>query len=98
MSLFTWCALDTLIFPVWLERSAQVSSSCPVTGRPLHLIVTPEGLERLDTPSGVTSLLLQEGPALRKEPRSRKVDKCGTVFRGCGSFFAPLARASNEIA
>jgi hypothetical protein len=63
MSLFPWCALDTLIFPVWLERSAQVSSSYPVTGRPLHLTVTPEGLERLATPSGVISLLLQEGVA-----------------------------------
>src|SRR5229473_4304943 len=61
--LFTWCALDTLIFPVWLERSAQISSSCPVTGQPLHLIVTPERLERLDPPSGVLSLLLQEGLA-----------------------------------
>ena len=60
---FTWCALDTLIFPVWLEHSAQVSSSCPVTGRPLHLTITPERLERFGPPSGVMSLLLQEGLA-----------------------------------
>src|SRR6266851_8015710 len=27
-----------------------------------------------------------QGPALRKEPRSRKVDKCGTVFRDAVHF------------
>lgn len=30
--LFTWCALDTLIFPAWLGYPAQVSSTCPATG------------------------------------------------------------------
>src|SRR5437899_1810223 len=53
--LFTWCALDTLIFPVWLGRSAQVSSACPATGTPIHLRVSPERLEHLDPPSGVMS-------------------------------------------
>ena len=61
--LFTWCALDTLIFPVWLEHPAQVSSSGPVTGQPIHLTVTPERLEHLDPPSGVLSLLIQDGVA-----------------------------------
>ena len=61
--LFTWCALDTLVFPVWLERPAQVSSSCPVTGQPIHLTVTPERLEHFDPPSGVLSLLIQDGLA-----------------------------------
>src|SRR5712692_4943647 len=49
--LYTWCALDTLIFPVWLGRSAQVSSACPATGQPIHLTVTPECLEHFDPPS-----------------------------------------------
>ncbi len=61
--LFTWCALDTLIFPVWTQHSAQISSSCPVTGQPIHLTVTPERLEHLDPPSGVLSLLIQDGLA-----------------------------------
>jgi alkylmercury lyase len=61
--LFTWCALDALIFPVWTQRSAQVSSSCPVTGQPIHLTVTPERLEHFDPPSGVLSLLIQDGLA-----------------------------------
>jgi alkylmercury lyase len=61
--LFTWCALDTLIFPVWLGRPAQVSSACPATGTPIHLRVSPERLEHLDPPSGVMSLLIQDGLA-----------------------------------
>jgi hypothetical protein len=32
-----------------------------------------------------------KGPALRKEPRSRKVDKCGTVFEKVG-FYATVVR------
>ncbi len=61
--LYTWCALDTLIFPVWLGRSAQVSSACPATGQPIHLRVSPERLEHLDPSSGVMSLLIQDGLA-----------------------------------
>ena len=40
--LYTWCALDTLIFPAWTKATAQVSSACPVTGQAIHLTVTPE--------------------------------------------------------
>ena len=58
--LYTWCALDTLIFPVWLGRSAQVSSACPATGQPIHLRVSPERLEHFDPPSGVLSLLIDD--------------------------------------
>ncbi len=58
--LYTWCALDTLIFPVWLGRSTQVSSACPATGQPIHLRVSPERLEHFDPPSGVLSLLIAD--------------------------------------
>lgn len=59
--LYTWCALDTLLFPARLGRSAQVSSTCPVTGQPIHLCVSPEHLESFDPPSAMLSLLIQEG-------------------------------------
>ena len=59
--LYTWCALDTLIFPAWTKAPAQVSSYCAVTGRPIHLRVSPERLEHVDPPSGVISLLIQDG-------------------------------------
>jgi alkylmercury lyase len=59
-ALFTWCALDTLVYPVLLGHPAQVSSTCPVTGQPIRLHVSPEGLEQLDPPSAVMSALVQE--------------------------------------
>jgi len=61
--LYTWCALDTLIFPAWTKATAQVSSSCPITGQPIHLAITPERLEHFDPRSLVLSVLIQDGVA-----------------------------------
>jgi alkylmercury lyase len=84
--LYTWCALDTLLFPVWLGRSAQVSSACPATGQPILLRVSPEHLESFDPPSGMLSLLIQEGLAT-----------CCTIreaFCAYSQFFASQAAAA----
>ena len=37
--LFTWCALDTLMFPALLGKPAQVSSPCHATGEPVEVQV-----------------------------------------------------------
>ena len=84
--LFTWCALDTLIFPMWLERSAQVTSACPVTGQPIHLTVTPEHLEHFDPRSLVLSLLIQDGLATCSNIRE--------AFCSFSQFFASQEAAS----
>ena len=41
--LFTWCAFDTVLFPLSLGAPAHVQSTCPVTGHPIKFMVTPEG-------------------------------------------------------
>lgn len=46
--LYTWCALDTLIFPALLERAATVVSTSPASGDTIRVTVDPT--------SGVTSL------------------------------------------
>jgi alkylmercury lyase len=84
--LYTWCALDTLIFPAWTRCQAQVSSSCPATGQPIHLRVSPERLEYFDPPSGVLSLLIQDGLATCYNIRE--------VFCAYSQFFASQAAAS----
>jgi alkylmercury lyase len=61
--LYTWCALDTLLFPAWLEQTAQVVSSCPATGTAISLTVSPERVEHLDPTSVVLSLLIPKGCA-----------------------------------
>jgi len=58
--LYTWCALDTLIFPAMLGRTARVSSPCAATGAPVRLVVGPEGISELEPASTVVSLHLFE--------------------------------------
>ena len=61
--LYTWCALDTLMYPALLGESASVSSPCPVTGAPIHLQVTSDGVQHLDPPDAVVSLVVPEAEA-----------------------------------
>ena len=57
-TLFTWCAWDTLTYPVELHVSAQVTSRCPVTGSPIRLVVTPEQVLDLDPGDAHVSLVV----------------------------------------
>lgn len=59
--LFTWCALDTLIFPIVIDASARVSSPCAATGAPVTLEVTPQGIRSVDPASTVVSIALANG-------------------------------------
>ena len=38
---YTWCALDALTYPALLQVVASVESSCPVSGTPVTLSITP---------------------------------------------------------
>ncbi|ACH37350.1 alkylmercury lyase [Citrifermentans bemidjiense Bem] len=51
--LYTWCALDALMYPVALEQVAQVESHCPVTGIPVRMTATPTGVVD-PSPAGVS--------------------------------------------
>ena len=55
--LYTWCALDALMFPALLDKSARVLSRCPATGAPVSLTVAPDGLHQLDPAGAVVSLV-----------------------------------------
>jgi alkylmercury lyase len=55
-ALFTWCAMDTLVYPVSLGLTAQVTSHCPTTGRTIRLTVTPARALDLHPPGVVVSL------------------------------------------
>lgn len=46
--LYTWCAWDSLFIPEILQKTARVSSSCPVTGDSIRLIVHPNEIESVD--------------------------------------------------
>lgn len=61
--LYTWCALDTLMFPALLDRPARVTSSCHSTAAPVRLTVTPAGVTELDPPEAVVSVVTPHAPA-----------------------------------
>ncbi|WP_395108298.1 organomercurial lyase MerB [Actinomadura sp. SCN-SB] len=65
--LFTWCALDTLVFPTLLGRAADVESACHATGAPVRLHVEPDHLTAVEPATTVVSLLT---PADRTSIRS----------------------------
>jgi alkylmercury lyase len=56
-TLFAWCALDTLLFPVLLGRPASIESPCRSTGELVHIEVTPAGIEAVEPPPAVVSIV-----------------------------------------
>jgi alkylmercury lyase len=56
-TLFTWCALDALLFPVLLGRPVSIESPCRGTGEPVRIEVTPAGIETVEPPSAVVSIV-----------------------------------------
>lgn len=62
-TLYTWCALDTLVFPAVLGHTAQVTSPCRATGEPVRLTVTPDGPADVEPATAVVSLVACQAPA-----------------------------------
>ena len=56
-TLFAWCALDALLFPVLLGRPASIESPCRGTGDPVRIGVRPAGIEAVEPPSAVVSIV-----------------------------------------
>lgn len=59
--LYTWCALDTLIFPTVLDRPAQVVSPTPGSSEPVRLEVDPAvGVTALEPDTAVVSVVVPQ--------------------------------------
>ena len=66
-TVFAWCALDTLMFPPLLRQTASVESPCVTTGMPVRVTVTPSGVEQVEPPTAVVSLVaLGVSPDIRR--------------------------------
>jgi alkylmercury lyase len=59
--LYTWCALDTFMYTALLNVPTQVRSTCPRTGVPISLSMTPQKVENIDPPTAVISLVVPSG-------------------------------------
>lgn len=55
--LYTWCALDTLIFPTLLGAAARIESADHATGAPVRLSVDGAGVTGLEPATAVVSLV-----------------------------------------
>ena len=55
--LYAWCALDTLMFPGLIGRSAHIESPCHSTGKPVRLTVEPERIVKVEPSSAVVSIV-----------------------------------------
>lgn len=53
--LYAWCAGDTLLFPLMLEKTAHVVSTDPVSGAKIRLTVGPEGVKAMEPSTAVLS-------------------------------------------
>jgi alkylmercury lyase len=74
-TLFAWCALDALLFPVLLRQPASIESPCRGTGEPVHIEVTPTGIETVEPPTAVVSIV-----AARNLTNFRRVSCNNTHF------------------
>src|SRR5215218_7134335 len=53
--LYTWCAVDALLFPVMLKHTAYIESPDPVSGDKIQVTVTPDGVQKVKPESAVVS-------------------------------------------
>lgn len=62
-TMFTWCALDALLFPGLLGRTVQVESPCVTTGIAVRMKVTPDGIGQVEPADAVVSFVIPEASA-----------------------------------
>ena len=55
--LYTWCALDTLMFPVVIEKAATIESTSPTGGGTVRVIATSTGVTAVEPVSAVVSVV-----------------------------------------
>ena len=87
-ALFTWCAMDTLLFPLVLGRAAQVASTCPATRQEVSLTVGPDLVSGLTPTTAVVSQVTTPDP----------VADIRTTVCDHGHFFASADAAGDWLA
>ncbi len=58
--LYTWCALDTLMFPVVIDSAAVIESISPTGGGTVRVTATPAGVTVAEPATAVVSLVNPE--------------------------------------
>jgi alkylmercury lyase len=53
--LYTWCAIDALLFPIILKHTAHIESLDPISGDKIQVTVTPDGVQNVEPEAAVVS-------------------------------------------
>ena len=56
--LYAWCSLDTFFLPAYVGATATVESHCAVTGDPIRLTISPDGVESAEPASTHISAII----------------------------------------
>jgi alkylmercury lyase len=89
---YTWCALDALMFPVMIGKTARVLSHCSATGHSISLLVSPEGVRDLEPASALVSL-----PPADATPNIRRSFCCHVNFYASAGAARPSVQQGTEL-
>jgi alkylmercury lyase len=67
ITLYAWCAWDTLFLPELIGGTLDVESACRGTGQAVRLIVTPTGVYRADPAEVVLSFLIPDSDRMNAD-------------------------------
>jgi alkylmercury lyase len=55
--LYTWCAADSIFFPVVIGARAKIVSPCAATGELIHIDMSPTGVRHVEPGGSVVSII-----------------------------------------
>ncbi len=61
VQLYAWCALDTMFLPAYIGKTAQVTSTCPITKKTIRTTITPNAVENIQPQEAVLSIMTATG-------------------------------------
>jgi alkylmercury lyase len=59
-SLYTWCAMDTLLFTIIIGEETIATSHCPATGQPVRVEMSPSGIRSVQPAAAVVSQVVAD--------------------------------------
>jgi alkylmercury lyase len=86
--LYTWCAIDALLFPIILKHTAHIESLDPISGDKIQVTVTPDGVQNVEPEAAVVSWVNRN-----VDPSNIRGSICHYVY-----FFTSSETASKWIA
>ena len=78
--LWTWCAWDSLFIPKILGRTARVASPDPEGGELVRLVVSPNGIESVEPPEVVISLIRSDAQLFGTSAANLMAKFCHFIF------------------